>query len=476
MTVFRSYFSKNNTILENSLINSSKNPVTEISYGGLEGTVSRFIFDINFEPLLKRIEEKQINPQRIVKHVLKLTNTIRYTPERIGGKSYDSSLNRASGFKLQLFNINEEWDAGTGYDFNFSNQFSANQIDMPSNWKYRKNPDIEWASEGAFISGQTQIIGEQYFETGAEDIEIDITEYVNSRLFSPVVTGTTGTTGFTASQGLGLKFHDVFENLITEFRNVVSFHTKHTNTFYEPFVETHIDNLIQDDRNFFYQDKLNSLFLYSKTGNYPIKDNFLDINKVTIRNHKDEIYHVFTGDSITKFCGGVFKVDLRIDSDEYPDSIIFKDEWEVVVDGETKPIKHVDYFYLIDREKYYRLNSEYVEFDNYNFYLWGIHDNEKIVAGDVKRIKITVKELYANQNHNKPLNVDYRVFTTVGENYELDIIPYTAVNRTKFSCEFNLDTIWMLPQDYFLQIRMRDGNYHEAKETIRFTIVSNKIK
>ena len=40
MSYYRSYFSKNNTIIENSRVNTAKNPTTEIYYG--DG-YSRFI-------------------------------------------------------------------------------------------------------------------------------------------------------------------------------------------------------------------------------------------------------------------------------------------------------------------------------------------------------------------------------------------------------------------------------------------------
>ena len=43
--VVRTYFDRNNTILYNSEINTGKNPVTELYYGG--DSYSRFIFHFN---------------------------------------------------------------------------------------------------------------------------------------------------------------------------------------------------------------------------------------------------------------------------------------------------------------------------------------------------------------------------------------------------------------------------------------------
>ena len=105
MSVFRSYFKKNNTLIDNNLSNNSQNPVTEISYGTFNKQPSRFIFDIDLEDLQKRIADGFINPDRIVKHVLHMTNTISYAPEYLGKKSYSLNIERASSFQLDLFNV-----------------------------------------------------------------------------------------------------------------------------------------------------------------------------------------------------------------------------------------------------------------------------------------------------------------------------------------------------------------------------------
>jgi len=477
MSVFRTYFSKNNTLIKDSEVNGSKNPVTEIVYGGMDGIISRFIFDFDFTGILERIQSGIINPNRIVRHTLKLNNVIRPTPEYEGRLSYDSNLRRASDFKLDLFNINEEWTEGLGYDLNIGQQFSDFAIEEPSNWFYRKrDPEyVPWSGDGAYITGVTEILGSQYFGSGSENVSIDITDYINDRLYELLQTGTTGTTLYGNSKGLGLKYDDEYEKQITEKINVVSFQTKYANTFYEPFVETEIEDLIKDDRNFFYQNKTNRLFLYPRYGNQPIKDADFSVQSVVIYDNEENVYDVITGDGITYMGNGIFSVEVYVDSDEYPDAIMFKDEWNVVVNGREK--QHVDYFYLIDEEQYYDFGGvDPIEFDNYSFYFWGICDDEKIRAGDLIRIKLTVKELYANQNNNKPLDIEYRVFTNVGSDYELDVIPFTPVNRTKLTYEFNLDTFWLIPQDYYLQIRMRNGSYYRNKETIRFTVTSEGVK
>lgn len=481
MSVFRSYFSKNNTLIENNLSNNSQNPVTEITYGTVNSEVTRFIFDIDLNPLLKRISEGHINPARISKHVLYLTNTIQNAREYIGKRSYSLDIERASSFDLELFNIDEDWDEGSGYDFVWNDrpdfvyvdEINPNPNNQPSNWFYRKNT-VPWTvSGGSYQSGVTYIFGTQRFETGAEDIEIDITDYINYRLGLSGVTGTTGTTGFTgASYGLGLKYTDNFEALETLYRQSVGFHTKYTHTFYEPYVETIVNDVVKDDRNYFYLDKDNDLYLYVNVGN---ESQNIIVNSVEIYDFEDQLVATATGDSVVNIGRGTYKITINIDSQSYPDAVIFRDVWNMTING--KQFEHEGQFYLISQKKFYTFdNSNQIDLDNYSFYFWGIKQQERLVAGDYRKIRLTVRELYPDQSDFKPLDVEYRLFTTVGEKYELDVIPFTSVNRTNSGYEINLDTSWLIPQDYCLQLRLKNGTYYEIKECVKFTIISTGIK
>ncbi len=468
MSIFRSYFLKNNTLIDNVLLNNSQNPVTEISYGTFNKRPSRFIFDVDLSDLQNRISTGLINPNRIVKHTLHLTNTISYAPQYLGKKSYSNSIDRAMSFELDLYNINEDWDEGGGYDFVYDEISPLqNYIEQASNWFFRKT-NIYWANSGAsYQSGITQILATQRFEKGNENIEIDITDYINQRLFG---TGYTGTTAYTGNSfGLGIKFTDIYEELETEFRQAVAFHAKHTNTWYEPYVETIIDDVITDDRNYFYLDKDNDLYFYVNIGG--IQQNIV-VNSVEIRDYEDNVFEIITGNSITNVGKGIYKITLNISSDDYPDAVLFKDIWNVTINNRTS--EYTGEFYLISSENYYVFdNSNQINFENYYFYFWGINERENIVAGDIKRIKLTIKELYANQNRFIPLDIEYRLYTTLGKNYEIDVIPFTSVNRTNTGYEFNLDTSWLIPQDYYLQIRLKNGNYYQNKQKLSFTIVSN---
>ena len=452
MTIYRSYFSKNNTLISGNKTNNGKNPVCEISYGTADKELSRFLFDIDLSLLKNKINTGIINSGSIVSHTLNMTNTIRFAEEYVGKKSYTASIHRASNFTLDLFQVNQEWDEGTSYDFIYGVNYLKNSIEQESNWVNRKL-NTPWDCAGAYSAGTNTIINSQYFRSGSENISIDVTNLINNRLISN-----------TSSNGLGIKFQDIYENTATNLREAVGFHTKYTNTVYEPYIETVIDDIITDDRNFFFLDKENNLYLYSPED--------VIINNVTIYDYEDNVYCMISGASVVNISKGVNKISLTIDSDTYPDAVIFRDVWNVIINGKTKSISNM--FYLISQDNYFNFNNQ-INFDNYFFSFQGIKEREKISSNHIRKIKVLVKEMYPNQNNFIPLDIEYRIFTTVASKYEIDYIPFTKVNRTNYGYEFNLDTSWLIPQDYKIQIRLKNGYYFENKEILNFKVVSEGI-
>ena len=292
---------------------------------------------------------------------------------------------------------------------------------------------------------------------------MDITDYVNGKLALSGITGYTGT-----SYGLGLKYTDYFEVLKTVYRQAVSFYAKDTHTFYEPYVETIYDDQICDDRNYFYLNKENKLYLYLN------KNLNATVNYVEIFDYKNQLVDVISGDSYIENLGnGLYSINYYVSSADYPDSVLFKDVWHLTIQGRN--FEYVDTFYLIDQDNYFTQQKN-INFNNYHIYVDGILENEKIIASDIKNIRLRIKEFYASQDRNINFDVEYRLYVTDGEKYEIDVIPYTKVNRTKFGYEFNLDTYWLIPQDYFLEIRLKFDNFNKIIETTKFTVVSNKLK
>jgi hypothetical protein len=470
MSVFRSYFSKNNTLIEDNLTNNSQNPVTEIAYGTLSSEVTRFIFDIDLEPIRQRISQGIINPDRITRHVLRMVNTIRFDEEYLGKRTCDGVTERASSFNLELFNLTENWDEGAGYDFVYDEgSYINSSVTLgASNW-FDRQTNVEWEQEGAYISGTSIILGEQHFEKGNEDISIDITDYINLRL--GLVSGvTSGITGLTASTGIGIKYIDE-EALETLYRQAVAFFARKTHTAFEPHIETIYNDTITDDRNYFFLDKDNDLYLYYNVGANP---SGITINSVEIIDYMGQSIAIISGSSIENVSLGVYKIKINLDSDSYPDAVLFTDKWNYTLNGKNKSVENE--FYLISQDKYFNFNlSNRINFDNYFFTYYGISEGEKIKDNDIRRIEIDVKQLYPNQDNNIPLDVEYRLYNSQTDHHQFDIIPWTKVNRTFKGYELLLDFSWLVPQDYKLELRLMNGNTFKVKDPINFSVVSDGI-
>jgi hypothetical protein len=212
-------------------------------------------------------------------------------------------------------------------------------------------------------------------------------------------------------------------------------------------------------------DKENSLYLYSN------RDDF-NVSGVTIYDYNDEIYQIIPASAVTRIKTGIYKITVKVDSSVYPDAVLFKDVWNVYQNGKFKEISNS--FYLINQENYYIFGlSNRIELDNYSFSFYGINSGDKIQRGDKKRIDINIKKLYKNLDDNLPLNIEYRLFVLQSGDVQVNVIPYTKVDRTMVGYEFILDTSWLIPQDYYLELKLSDGQIFVKKEPIRFTIISD---
>ncbi len=177
MSYFRSYFEKNNTILKDLHVNTSKNPSTEIFYGS---GFSKFIFKVDLTDLQNRVDNGDFVLSEGTTHTLHLTNCI-FGNETFVGANRATGRERATSFDLILFQIDEFWDEGIGFDYSDNeNEMSTGNksfVQRPSNWFYKTTTD-EWEVPGIYTTGVT-ILETIHFDNGNENINVDITEYDN---------------------------------------------------------------------------------------------------------------------------------------------------------------------------------------------------------------------------------------------------------------------------------------------------------
>ena len=462
MSYFRSYFSKNNTILglkggSGLPTNTAKNPNTQIYYGG---GISKFIFKVDFDPLKSVIDNGEYVLNSDTKHILHLTNTI-FGDERFLGAVNPLGKDRATSFDLIVFQLNEYWDEGVGFDYSYTpDSLIENKTydERPSNWEWRTTLD-KWAQQGIYIISPTNILATIHFDNGDENLEADITSYVNGIL-----------TGGTTNYGLGIAFEPGYMALNHVTDQSVGFFTKYTQTFFEPYVETIFDDNIQDDRENFYAEMTNCLYLYVTKGT-----NYFDLDYLPTVDIMDGGNNIIAGLSdltTEKVRKGVYKVCFGLTGSVCSKKKFFFDKWKNLwIDGTLVP-DVTQKFIPVPYTDGITIGANPTELQRYVVQFFGVKLNEKIKRGSIRKIVVTFRSI----NIQRPVlfsEVYYRLYIREG-NTEVNVFDWTKLDRTNENA-FWLNTSYLIPREYYLEIK---GKTHTEEifytEDIKFEIVSEK--
>jgi hypothetical protein len=456
MSYFRSYFEKNNTIIKNSQVNTAKNPTTEIFYGS---GFSKFLFKVDFTDLISKVTSGEYVITSGTTHTLHLTNTI-FGDETFLGAKRGTGRQRTNSFDLILFEIPEFWDEGLGFDYEDGGyDFTTGNVtfdERPSNW-YNRTTINQWTLEGVYGSNPN-IIETIHFDNGNEDLNVDITDYVNG-----IITGDT-------NHGLGLAFAVVYQDLTPEVDRSVAFFTKYTQTFFEPYVESFFDDRIKDDRHNFVEKVSQNLYLYVSKGT-----NFYDLDNLPSVDILDSTSNVISGLSnltSTKIRKGVYKVTFGLDGVLCDGRRFFFDKWKgLTLDGVN--ISDVTQKFIPKPyTSLYSVGQNQTELDRYAIQFFGIKQNEKVKRGEKRKIVVTFRSI------NNPINtlfdeVYYRLFIKEGRT-DVIVHDWTQIDVTNEN-SFTLDTSIYIPREYYMEIK---GKTHNEEifynEHIKFEILSEK--
>jgi len=460
--IVRTYFDKNNTLIRNNTTNTGRSPIAELFYGGdvADLEYSRFIFHFDETRLCGLYSGGTFPELSKMTHTLKMTNTSCFDLGLLNGETCDGK-ERACSFDLILFTLDEEFDEGNGYDYQ-SCTFLAGDSSVSttaSNWIYART-GVSWPSSGGVYSGSPSgiTIGTQHFERGNENIEIDITDYVNS-----VITGGT-------NYGLGLAFSYALENTPTIELQYTGFFTRHTQTFYEPFIETTYSEVIQDARYRFYMDKNNKLYLYVNAGGLPTN---LDSNpSVTVRDNDDVVFSTYVQSAVTHVTTGVYSIDINIPSTlGYSTCTMFTDTWSgLTIDGVSIPAVTLEF--IINNDGYYNIGTTEEIPKVYGFNITGIKRDEKIVRGDIRKVIVSARIPYTVNQRDILDTLRYRLYVKEGPS-EYTVIEYQSVEMGFDQNFFLLDTESLLPNTYWLDIQLTTNReVRTIKDVVNFDIVN----
>jgi len=500
MSILRSYIDKNNTIISNSYVNTGRNPVIELNFGASDLIVpnfgyTRFIFDLDLALLEENIVSGVISTgcTSAMTHTLKMTNTSSFDNELLN-TFMTNERRRATSFDLILWRIPkfsgntgtpQNWDEGVGYDYNDFNiaQNSANggispltYVDSraystrPSNW-YQTTTLSGWSQNGIYdnrnlgsvnYSGLT-IVATQHFELGNEDLSMDMTNEING-ILNGTITGVTG---------WGISYVPQIENItgLTDSYSV-AFFSRHTQTFYQPYLLTNYNDLIQDDRNQFLKNQQNKLFLYVyQNGDLANLDSDPYV-RIEDRN----------GDAVTGMASlttclktkGVYEVVVPNGFSNYPTPCQFYDVWSgLTINGQSIP-NVTNQFTLQQYSSGIQIGPVSKEPQIYGFDFYGILQNEKILNSDIRKVGVTIKKAYTGQQLLLDVSAFYRVYVTEGTT-EVLVQDWTPINRTPNEYYFIFDMRDKIPNQYYVDIQVNSsGEKNTYKRQLTFSIVNTK--
>lgn len=482
MSINNSYFSKNNTITYRSYVNTGRNPVTELFYGSTTisqypSGYSRFIFDLDLTLLKEKVADGTISLDctNSVQHILRMTNTSFFGGETLLNQKTSQERMRATSFDLILFRIpmNRIWDEGVGYDYGdlvyeFS-EFDKNYSVRPSNWYQRTTIDL-WDEPGLYnnknqgsvnYSGLT-IIDTQHFQFGNENVSFDMTNEINA-ILSGSLTGVSG---------WGIAYKPEIENLegLTDSYET-QFFTRHTQTFYEPFLETTYNDLIEDDRNLFVLGKVNKLYLYLFDNGNPIN---LDVSPtVSIYDQAGRPIQGLTGLTSCRRTKGVYEIALP-PLGNYKTPCTFTDKWtNLILDGFSLS-DVTNNFVIYPTKKSIQIGPTSQDPKLYGFDFYGLKQDEKIYNTDIRKVGVVIKQAYTTQKLLPNVDSYYRVYVREGQT-EVQVQDWTKLNRTPNEYYFIFDTRDKIPNEYYVDMKVESsGEINTYKRSIKFQIVNYK--
>jgi hypothetical protein len=344
-----------------------------------------------------------------------------------------------------------------------------NFSDRPSNWYQTTTIDF-WEEPGIYNNLNTgltpfsalTIVDTQHFEFGDENIEFDMTEEIESILNND----------FINPVGWGIAFLPQVENLTgTTGTYSVGFFSRHTQTFYEPFLETSYDDLIEDDRNNFTLGKVNKLYLYSyENGDFQNLDN---PPLVTISDSSGTPIPGLINLSTCTKTKGVYEVVIP-PLIGYKTPCIFNDVWtNIKLNGFSLPDIHND-FTIYPLQKSIQIGTSTNSPSIYGFDYYGIKQDEMILNTDVRKVGVIVKQAYTTNKQLPNVDVFYRVYVREGTT-EVQVQDWTKINRTPNEYYFIFDTRDKIPNEYFIDLKViSSGEVNTYKKQIKFQIVNKK--
>lgn len=466
--ITRTFLNKSTTIIRESTNNYGLHPICMLNYGNL---LSRFIISFDIKNIIEKIEDKTYTDTNKLRHILKMKNcgsiNSQNTKEMLPSSDINGIKERATSFTLIAFKVPQEFDEGVGFDNESDFWITGKSAESTDGctW-YKSNNETLWPEDGIYSTETLEaeynlykegkesiIIAEQHFDHGNEDLCLDLTNYVNSVIRSSGET----------NNDICIAFSPDLEQTETKITQYVGFFNNHTNTIYNPIIESRYDCNICDDRMTFALNKENKLYLYSFIDGK--LENLDELPTCSIEN--------YSGNTVIQESKGIYSTTIKLSSREYSKNMIIYDTWgnikhkgEELDDVELEFVTHPS-------STYFSIGNDIIEPKILNPFIVGINDNEKINRGEVRIMKVFYKIPYTHSEYKMVNESWYRIYVKDGDR-EVDIVDWDKMLKTNTHSLFLIYTDEYIPTEYHIDIKAKFGDEIRIfKNELTFKIISN---
>lgn len=526
------FLDKTNTIIENSFQNLGLNPILGVGYGKF---LMRGLLHFDITKIKELIDDKTFADTNKLKFTLKMTNcfSVDSVPYKNNMNiSPDFQFDRASSFDLMLFKLDEEFDMGRGFDYTDDlyiqnrysytedgsnwyfakkcvpwiyerNKFDLNSLKQSKKYYNRKKADklsneiialAERLDDGSidietvkselqklakskeinsfslqggvydkefleeqfneYLNGNDSVIvGIQHFDFGNESLSIDITDYIMNELQSDCI----------KNYGLCLSFTPPYEVIGADTEQYVGFFNDNTNSFFHPYVEAVYDEYIDDDRESFTLGKTNKLYLYVFDDVVPTNLDNIPLCEINGTNVE-----------VKQATKGVYFATVNDFNENMEAGMLYTDKWsEIALNGvseddvelefETKPKSHK---LQIGSNSYSRNKLVPTPY--------GINYGEQLKRGIEREVTLDFREEYSTDKMQLISGAEYRIYVFDG-NRQLDVIPYTKIEKTYLNNYFKVYTEDLIPHKYYIDIKVNDGREIRIFEKLLMFEIINDV-
>jgi hypothetical protein len=427
-----------------------------IAHSASSPEISRILLKFPIDVIKSNRQNNIIPPSGSVSFNLKLFNVQH--PDTLP-KKYYAVVKPVSG----------SWDEGFGLDLdNYTDTGQLQNTGFGANWIYRTgNPSsIEWINSGGdFYNGYDKTF---YFDEGTEDVDLDITNIVESQITEVI-----------SADGLGIMLSSSYEdNANNETYYTKKFSARSSEYFYKrPLIEARWESFLSDDRANFYFSSPNlvasenscSLLFYNKIGatHKDLPNNVVPTLRVVDSNNDIILDNI----NAIKASSGIYKatfsltgtVDAEYSDQWYSGSTVFYQGY-----FDCKAREFDDSFY--DQNYAFSIKNLKNSYSNKEKASLRVFGRERNWSPTVYKVSTTdIEPAIFN-------NLYYKIVRIVDNmtiiDYGVSPIAYTKCSYDKNGNYFDLDMSILQPgYSYTIKLMLLNGeNYTELPEMFKFKV------